>query len=211
MGKWAEDNERLRNDIEERHAQMENDVQKSRKNPWPNQSLMVKIRGLQAGDGRRGSTASQAHGCCFDAGLLQQFVTMGAEQAMQLSALHGELSNIFEMQHQPAQVTPVHVPKRNEEEEGGENMKRNRGAARRVAKVNQGAAMNLFRLVLFLILQPLPRSNAGDGDGDEFNSPGEGGGDRADRCARREVWTNAGMCKEDPVHLGNSNNSSRLK
>ena len=32
----------------------------------------------------------------------------------------------------------------------------------------------------------------------------------ADRFARREVWTKAEMCKEDPVH-GNSNNSSRLE
>ena len=32
----------------------------------------------------------------------------------------------------------------------------------------------------------------------------------ADSFARREVWTKASMCKEDPVHLGNSS-CSRLE
>ena len=107
MGKWTEDNERLTNVIEEAHAKMEKHGQSILKDSVAEAELDEEIRGLQAGDERRGSSASQAHGCCLDAGLLQQFVTMGAEQAMlQLSVLHGELRKIFEVQRQPAPVTP---------------------------------------------------------------------------------------------------------
>ena len=71
--------------------------------------------------------------------------------------------------------------------------------------------MNLFRLVLFLILRRLhgvTLVTATEMSSIHLEKEVE---TEADRCARREVWTNAGMCKEDPVHLGNSNNSSRLK
>ena len=43
--------------------------------------LDMDIRGLQAGDGKRGSNASWSNGCCFDPAVVEQFVTMGAAQA----------------------------------------------------------------------------------------------------------------------------------
>ena len=47
------------------------------------------------------------HLCQVGAALTQQYVAMGAEQAMQqLSALEGELSKRFEEPHQLAPVTP---------------------------------------------------------------------------------------------------------
>ena len=77
--------------------------------------------GLRAGEEWRGSNASQSHGCCFDAAILQQFVALGAEQTMQeFSAIQGELSNRFEVPSQPAPVIRVHAPKGQVEEEGGD-------------------------------------------------------------------------------------------
>ena len=144
LGKWAEDKERLRNVTGESHAQIEDNSQKG-KDQWQKRSSMRKIRGLQASDERRGSSASWAHGICFD-----------AEQAMQqLSVFHGELNNIFQVQHQPAPGTLVHAPKGKVEEEGGKEMSRKRGEVRRVAKMDSHchwAPTKGVRLVLFLIL-----------------------------------------------------------
>ena len=76
---------------------------------------------LQAGEGRRGSDASESNGCCFDAAIVQQLVSMGAWQAMQhLSALHGEISESYEVPCQPARATLVRVPKDNQSTAGEE-------------------------------------------------------------------------------------------
>ena len=44
------------------------------------EELDLDIRALQAGEGRRGSDASQQNGCCLDSAILQQFVAMRVEQ-----------------------------------------------------------------------------------------------------------------------------------
>ena len=61
---------------------------------------------LQAEEGRRGSDASESNGCCFDAAIVQQLVSMGAWQAMQhLSAPSWEKSakvmRYLASQHEP--------------------------------------------------------------------------------------------------------------
>ena len=87
--------------------------------------------------------ASQSNGC-FDPAVVEQLITMGAAQAwQQLQVLQGEFSKRFEVQHQPAPVTPVHVP--------GRSRRKGHVAARWV-NWHQGAAMRGFQLVLFLIL-----------------------------------------------------------
>ena len=55
----------------------------------------------------------------------------------QLSVLYGELSNTFEVQHQPALVTLVHVPEGKVEEEGGEENEEEQGEERRVAEMDR--------------------------------------------------------------------------
>ena len=74
------------------------------------------------------------HRSPMGAASIQQFVTMGAAQAwQQLSVLQGELFKSFEVQHQPALVTTVHVSKRKAatEEEGDENDEEQRKSASR--------------------------------------------------------------------------------
>ena len=93
VGTWAEKNEQLRTSIEEHQADMEDNGQGFWAETWVEAELDLEITGLQAGEGRRGSNASQSNGCCFDATILQQYVAMGAEQAMQqTSATQGEFS-----------------------------------------------------------------------------------------------------------------------
>ena len=65
------------------------------------------IRNLQASEERRGSSASQSNGCCFDPAILEQFLTMGAAQAMQqLAYIHGEVSKVYDGQHRPEPTAP---------------------------------------------------------------------------------------------------------
>ena len=170
--------------------------------------LDEEIRGLLAGDERRGSSASEAHGCRFDAGLLQQFVTMGAEQAMQhLSVFHGEPSKVFEVQHQPTPV-PVRVPRGKEEEEG--RKMRNEMDHQCQDHQCQGAAMKGFWLVLFLILLHFQRIQVNAMETSLVHPEMEMEVE-ADRFARRNMETNAETRREDPVHFVNSNSSSRFK
>ena len=120
-----------------RMPKMEEHGQTIQKESVAEAELDEEIRGVQAGGERRGSSAAQAHGCCFDAGLSHQRKAM-----QQLSVLHGELSN-------------TKVPQGKVEEEGGEGNEeeqRRRAASREHGHQCQGAAMEGFLLVLFLIL-----------------------------------------------------------
>ena len=78
--------------------------------------LDLEIRGLLAGDERRGSSASQSNGRCVAPTLLHDFLTSGTDMARQkLAFLQNEVGKTCGMQHQPAPVNPVHVSKK----EGG--------------------------------------------------------------------------------------------
>ena len=62
------------------------------------------LQNLQASEKRRGSSASQSNGYCFEPATLEQFPTMGAAQAMQqLACLQAEVSRVFGGQHRPEQ------------------------------------------------------------------------------------------------------------
>ena len=131
MFKWAEEHGQLRLVIENSQAKTEDDGQKIQEEALVEAALDLEIRGLQAGDGRRGSDASQSIWCCFDAAIFQQFLAMGTEQAMQqISAMYREFSKSFEAQHQTAPITPVHVSQRKIENEGGEERGRSKKSRR---------------------------------------------------------------------------------
>ena len=69
--------------------------------------LENEIQNLQASEERRGSSASQSNGCCFAPAILEQFLTMGAAQAMQqLAYIHGEVSKVYDGQHRPEPTAP---------------------------------------------------------------------------------------------------------
>ena len=82
MGKSAEGNEKLRIVVENSQAKMEDNGHKIQVESLVEAERDLEITGLQAGDGRRGCIASQSNGCCLDASIFQQFVAMGAEQAV---------------------------------------------------------------------------------------------------------------------------------
>ena len=66
LGKWARDSERDRNEIEVKHAQLEELGQTIQKTSMAEVELDEEHRSLQARDDRRGSCASQSDGCCLD-------------------------------------------------------------------------------------------------------------------------------------------------
>ena len=147
----------------------------------------LEIRGLQAGDGRRGSNASQSNGCCFDATISQQFLAMGTEQAVQqISAMYRQFSKSFETQRQTAPVTPVHVSQRKIGDEGGEeNEEEQRKSASGVTQVKAMEKSSTHQEKEMEVV--------------------------AERLVESNMEMNAGTHRRDPVHLGNSNSSSRLK
>ena len=119
MGKSAEENEQLRIFVEISQAKMKDNGHEIQAESLVETERDLEIRGLQAGDGRRGSIASQSHGCCLDATIFKQFVAMGAEQAVyQISAIQGDLSNILEVQYQPL---PVKMREENKTRRSKEN------------------------------------------------------------------------------------------
>ena len=76
LGEWAGGSERVRNEIEEKHAKLQN------KTSLAELELDEEIRNLQAGGERRGSCAAQSNGCCFDpAAVLELYISTGATQA----------------------------------------------------------------------------------------------------------------------------------
>ena len=69
-------------------AEMEDNGQNIQAESLVETDFDMESRGLQEGDGRNGSHASQSNGCCFDSAMVEQFVSMEAGQAgQQLSAL----------------------------------------------------------------------------------------------------------------------------
>ena len=147
----------------------------------------LEVRNLQAGDGRRGSNASQSIWCCFDAVVFQQFLAMRTEQAMQqIPAMYREFSKSFETQHQTAPVTPVHVSQIKIEDEGGEeNEEEQRMSASGVTQVK---VMEMSSTHAEKEMEVV-----------------------SDRLAGSNMEMNAKTHRRDPVHLCHSNSSSRLK
>ena len=70
------------NVVENSQAKMDDNGHKIQAESLVEAERDLEITGLQAGDGRRGCIASQSIGCCLDASIFQQFVAMGAEQAV---------------------------------------------------------------------------------------------------------------------------------
>ena len=156
LGKSAGDRERIRNEIEERHAKIEELCQKIQKASMAEVELDEEVRGLHAGDERRGSSASQSNGCCFDSAMVELLVTMGAAQRWQhLSSLQGKLSRAYGVQHQPVPATPVHVPKVGGGGDENEEEQRRRAARRQLGPPAPRGRNEGFRLTLFLILLSL--------------------------------------------------------
>ena len=64
--------------------------------------LEEEIQTFQAGEQRRGSCASRSNGCCFNTAVVEQFLAMGAVQAMQLLAfIQEEICRVYGGQYQP--------------------------------------------------------------------------------------------------------------
>ena len=79
LGKRAEEHKHLRTVIEDAHAKMESSGRTIQLESVAEAELDMDIKGLQAGDEWRGSSASQCNGCCFDTTVFQQFSAMGTE------------------------------------------------------------------------------------------------------------------------------------
>ena len=122
MMSWASELEKIEQIstcIEMYQAEMEDNGSIIRTETLVEAELDLEIMGLQIGEGRRSINASESNACCFDATIRQQIVAMGAEQAMQqIASYFREFINRFEVQYQPAPVTPVHVPKEQSQERG---------------------------------------------------------------------------------------------
>ena len=68
------------------------------------------IRSLQAGECRRGSNASQYKGCCLDSSIYAAVRGNGSRPArQQFAILQGEVNKVFDVPHQTATATSVHV------------------------------------------------------------------------------------------------------
>ena len=174
MGKWAEENEHLRSVIINSHAKIEDNGQKIQRASVAKAELDVEIRGLQAGDEKRGGT-SQSNVCCMDPAFLQHFLTPATALAIQqLVLLQTEFGKKYVTQHHLAPVTPVHVP------EGGEE--NDEEQKRRAASRDNGPRVPGGRDEGFsagsLVDTSMPPMNTDEGDGDEFGSPREGDGSR---------------------------------
>ena len=65
---------------------------------------------VQAGEESRGSCASQSNGCCLHPAMVEQFLAVGAAQAVQqLTFIRGEISRVYGGQHQPEPAAPEHA------------------------------------------------------------------------------------------------------
>ena len=94
--KWVGDMERIRNEIEEKDAQLQELGWIIQKASLVKAELDEEIRNLQAGEERRGSCASQFDRCCFDPTVVEQPITMGATLAwQQLAFIQGEISSVY--------------------------------------------------------------------------------------------------------------------
>ena len=76
-----------RTEINILHEQLEDSGEKIKKEAGHETEFEDETEKLQAGDGKRGSNASQSSGCCMDPAFLQHFRTMEADQAKQQMAL----------------------------------------------------------------------------------------------------------------------------
>ena len=97
-------------------------------------------------------------------------------------AFPNEFGRTCGTERQPAKVTRVHVPEGGQE--NVEEQTKKAASRRKWSACAKGAAVKGLQLVLFLMLLCLPR-NAGEGKGDEFNSPRGRKGSRG-RLVRKE-------------------------
>ena len=73
MDRWAKRNEQLKIEMERAQAEMEDFGQNSQAESLLEVELDLEIREFKAGEGRRGSDASQSNGCFMDLAFLQYF------------------------------------------------------------------------------------------------------------------------------------------
>ena len=174
MGRWAKRNEQLRIETENVRAEMEDDSQQIHEESLVETELDLEIRASQAGEGRNGS--------CMDPAFLPNFLHLARQQ---LVLLHNEFGKTDGMQHQPAPVTPIHVPtkKAATDGQGDENDEEQRKAAGREhgPSVLGGSQWRFPAGSVFDASLP-PRNGAGKGNGDEFKSP-RGGDESGGRQA----------------------------
>ena len=171
--------------------------------------LDLEIRGLLAGDERRGSIASQSNGRCVAPVFLHSFLTSGTDMArQQLAFLQNEFGKTYGMQHQPAPVDPVHVTKKRRWEMTEETKMRRSTGNQLVVNMDrlfQGAAM-VFGWFCFWML-PCPQGitlvKAMETSSIHLEKEMEV---EADRSARRKIEMKAEMRKKDPLRTleGNS-------
>ena len=149
MGKWVQQKNRSE-ETEEAQAEMEDIGQQIHAESLVEAELDFEIRGLPAGEGRRGSNASKSNGCCMDPAVLQHFLTSGAYLARQQPLLlQSEFGLTYGVQHERVSVTPIQVPKRKAatEEEGEANDEEQRKSASREfvpGGRNEGFAAGFF-------------------------------------------------------------------
>ena len=195
--KWAEEDEHP----QECHRRLKcKDGQKIQRQSVAEAELDEKIRGLQAGDERRGSSAPQSSGCCMDLAFLQHFLTSRADLArQQLVLLQTEFGKTYGTQHQPAPVTLVHVLEGGEENDEEE-------LRRRAASGENGPPVVGSRNERFLAGSvfdtSMPPRNAGvKAIQTSVVHLEEEKKVESERCERKLMGTNAEMHKADPGHV----------
>ena len=141
--------------------------------------LEEEVKDLQAGEGRRGSCASQSNGCCFDPAMVEQISTFGAAHA------RPHIQALFEV---PA--TPVHMGR---EEKGAEWEEEQ---AQRMASQQMGPQVSGGRnegVTAGPALDPVRQKDANgeSGGGGDLNMSGNGspnrGGSRLPRGRRNHM------------------------
>lgn len=131
----------------------------------------------------------------MDPAFLFSFFTSGADLArQQLAFLQNEFGKTYRMQHQPAPVNPVHVPRKKVEDEGrDENEEEQRkSACREYGPAVQGSRAMVSGLQGMTQVKEIETSSLRLENEMKVE---------ADRSARRKIEIRAEMCKKDPVHF----------
>ena len=105
----------------------------------------------------------------------------------QLGLLQCEISRVYGMLHQAARVTPVHVLKDQSREEGAGgdwDVEQRNSASREYGPSRPGGRNEGFPASSVFDATLPPKSGAGEGNGDEFNSP-RGGENRGRQTNER--------------------------
>ena len=142
-----EEMRKVRGEMNEREARFLELSEKSSNCRMGADDLEEETKGLQAGEERGGSCASQSNNYYLDS-VIEQLCTLGAAHArQQIQALQEELNRRFEV---PA--TCAHGREVKREEESGKRSKRKERPVTNWVHMRQVGAMRAFRLVLLLVL-----------------------------------------------------------